>query len=45
MLGLGATLAQNYTLDWFTLDGSSGTSTGGVYAVSGTIGQPRMPAQ
>jgi hypothetical protein len=27
-------------LDWFTIDGGGGTSTGGVYAVSGTIGQP-----
>ncbi len=32
--------AQSYSLDWFTLDGGGGTSTGGVYAVSGTIGQP-----
>ncbi len=31
---------QNYTLDWFTVDGGGGTSTGGVYSVSGTIGQP-----
>jgi hypothetical protein len=34
-------LAQtNYTIDWYTIDGGGGTSTGGVYAVSGTIGQP-----
>ena len=32
--------AQDYTVDWFTMDGGGGTSTGGVYAVSGTIGQP-----
>ena len=32
--------AQNYNIDWFTIDGGGGTSTGGVYAVSGTIGQP-----
>ena len=32
--------AQNYTVDWFTMDGGGGTSTGGVYSVSGTIGQP-----
>jgi hypothetical protein len=31
-------LAQ-YSIDWFTIDGGGGTSTGGVYAVSGTIGQ------
>ena len=28
-----------FTIDWFTIDGG-GTSTGGVYSVSGTIGQP-----
>lgn len=32
--------AQTYSLDWSTVDGGGGTSTGGVYAVSGTIGQP-----
>ena len=32
--------AQSYSIDWFTIDGGGGTSTGGVYAVSGTIGQP-----
>src|SRR5512144_2054794 len=33
-------LAQPYSIDWFTIDGGGGTSTGGVYLVSGTIGQP-----
>jgi len=32
--------AQSFTTDWFTIDGGGGTSTGGVYSVSGTIGQP-----
>ena len=32
--------AQNYSIEWSTVDGGGGTSTGGVYAVSGTIGQP-----
>ena len=32
--------AQSYTIDWSTIDGGGGTSTGGVYEVSGTIGQP-----
>ena len=32
--------AQNYSIDWFTIDGGGGTSTGGVYSVTGTIGQP-----
>ena len=34
------TYAQSYSIDWFTIDGGGGTSTGGVYSVSGTIGQP-----
>ncbi len=33
-------MAQQYAIDWFTIDGGGGTSTGGVYSVSGTIGQP-----
>ena len=42
-LCLGATqsvTAQSYSIDWFTIDGGGGTSTGGVYSVSSTIGQP-----
>src|SRR5436305_930050 len=42
LLALAATgvRAQNYSIDWYTVDGGGGTSTGGVYSVSGTIGQP-----
>lgn len=36
-LGLNA---QNYSIDWHKVAGGGGTSTGGVYSVSGTIGQP-----
>ena len=32
--------AQSYSIDWSTIDGGGGTSTGGGYSVSGTIGQP-----
>jgi hypothetical protein len=32
--------AQTYSLPWHTMDGGGGTSTGGVYRVTGTIGQP-----
>lgn len=32
--------AQNYSLDRHTIDGGGGTSTGGVFSVNGTIGQP-----
>jgi len=47
LLGLAAALAlaadasaQSYSIDWHTIDGGGGTSTGRVYSVSGTIGQP-----
>ncbi len=33
-------LGQSYSIDWFKISGGGGTSTGGVYAVSGTMGQP-----
>jgi hypothetical protein len=36
--------AQNYFIDWHTIDGGGGTSTGGNYSVSGTIGQPDASA-
>src|ERR1017187_8901114 len=32
--------AQAYTVDWYKISGGGGTSTGSVYSVSGTIGQP-----
>lgn len=37
-LAASAVLAQ-YSLDWFKIAGGAGTSTGGVYSVSGTLGQ------
>jgi hypothetical protein len=39
---LSATIAansQSYSIDWSTIGGGGGTSTGGVYSLSGTIGQ------
>src|SRR4051812_13897338 len=33
-------VAQNYSIDWFTIDGGGGTSSGGTFSVTGTIGQP-----
>jgi hypothetical protein len=39
-LAVFAADAQDYAVDWWTVDGGGGTSTGGVYALSGTIGQP-----
>ncbi len=38
-LPLGAR-AQSYSIDWWSIDGGGGASTGGVYTVTGTIGQP-----
>ena len=32
--------AQSFSIDWFTIDGGGGTSSGGNYTLSGTIGQP-----
>jgi hypothetical protein len=32
--------AQSYSIDWYKIAGGGGTSTGGIYTVSGTIGQP-----
>ena len=31
--------AQTYSIDWYKVAGGGGTSTGGVYSVSGTVGQ------
>ena len=36
----GSGNAQNYSIDWHTIDGGGDSSTGGVYSVSGTMGQP-----
>jgi hypothetical protein len=32
--------AQNFSLNWWTVDGGGGTSSGGGFTVSGTVGQP-----
>ena len=32
--------AQNYAINWHTVGGGGGTSSGGIYSLSGTIGQP-----
>jgi hypothetical protein len=37
---LSTVQAQPYSIDWSTIDAGGGTSTGGVYSVTGTIGQP-----
>jgi len=40
LLNLASVSAQTYSLDWSTIDGGGGTSSGGQYTLSGTIGQP-----
>ena len=37
---LAAQVGGPYELSWFTIDGGGGTSSGGPYSLSGTIGQP-----
>lgn len=32
--------SAQFALNWWTVDGGGGTSTGGVYTVTGTVGQP-----
>jgi len=39
-LSATSTHAQTYSIDWSKISGGGGTSTGGVFSVSGTIGQP-----
>jgi hypothetical protein len=39
-----AASAQTFSIDWSTIDGGGGTSTGGPYSISGTIGQPEAGA-
>jgi hypothetical protein len=31
---------SGYSLDWYTIDGSGGSSSGGGYSLGGTLGQP-----
>ena len=41
LAGSAACLASDpYRIDWFKIAGGGGTSAGGAYSVSGTIGQP-----
>jgi len=40
LLAVRSASAQSFSIDWYSVDGGGGTSTGGVYSLSGTIGQP-----
>jgi hypothetical protein len=37
---LAMAASNGFSIPWWTVDGGGGTSQGGDYAVSGTIGQP-----
>jgi len=39
LIVLCVSASAQYAINWSTMDGGGGTSTGGVYSVSGTIGQ------
>jgi hypothetical protein len=37
---LASAASAQYSIDWFSVDGGGGISSGGEYVLSGTIGQP-----
>src|ERR1017187_9817293 len=39
LLATSVARAQTYSINWYKVSGGGGSSTGGVYSVSGTIGQ------
>ena len=39
-LMLTSTVDADYSISWYTIDGGGGTSSGGPYELTGTIGQP-----
>ena len=39
-----STSAQSYAINWYKVAGGGGTSSGGTFSVSGTIGQPDASA-
>lgn len=40
LLAMTANAQTNYATDWWKIAGGEGVSTGGIYSVTGTIGQP-----
>ena len=40
LLATSVARAQPYSVEWYKVSGGGGTSTGGTYQVSGTLGQP-----
>jgi len=47
VLGLSASAvpAQDFSIDWHTIDGGGGMSAGGNFSLSGTLGQPDANAR
>ena len=45
LLAVFSASAQSYSIDWHKITGGGGTSAGGTYSVSGTIGQPDASLQ
>ena len=39
-LVMSSMVSADYSIEWYTIDGGGGTSSGGPYELSGTIGQP-----
>ena len=37
--GFAQSASAQFSIDWYTIDGGGGTSTGGTFELSGTIGQ------
>ena len=44
ILAAATGFAQSYSIDWYKIAGGGGTSSGGNYSLSGTIGQPDASA-
>ncbi|GJQ30511.1 MAG: hypothetical protein HBSAPP03_23950 [Phycisphaerae bacterium] len=40
LLAITSAAQAQPTIDWYTIDGGGGTSAGGAFTLSGTIGQP-----
>ena len=40
LLAVTRTVAEDYSINWHGVDGGGGWSTGSVYTITGTIGQP-----
>jgi len=40
IMSVALTASGQYELSWYTIDGGGGRSTGGLYTLTGTIGQP-----